>query len=129
MPTFESTMKTAAVFSEDNQHRYLLRKTWDENKIKAMILMTFPASSSIEYQDLTTMSILNNLAKLKYGSVDILNLFSKTDATMSQDLSVLNTPENDQQILQSAENADAIIIAYGRGSDSFLTLAFRFLRN
>ncbi len=34
MITDKSVVKTEAVFSDDRQHRYLLKKEWDKNKKK-----------------------------------------------------------------------------------------------
>lgn len=30
MNTIKSTIRTEAIFSKDEKHRYLLKKTWDE---------------------------------------------------------------------------------------------------
>ncbi len=125
MKTTKSTLETVAIYSDDNQHRYLLQKTWDSSKKKAMVIMIFPCSSDITQLDLTTMLVLNNLAKLDYGSVDILNLFSKTDANPSKDLASINTPDNDKQILTSAETADSIIIAWGKSGDGSKKIMLR----
>ena len=32
MKTIKSTLQTEAIFSDDQQHRYLLKKTWDSEK-------------------------------------------------------------------------------------------------
>ncbi len=125
MKTTESTLQTIAIYSDDNQHRYLLQKTWDSSKKKATVIMIFPCSSDITQLDLTTMLVLNNLAKLDYGSVDILNLFSKTDANPSKELASINTTDNDNQILASAESANSIIIAWGKGGDGSKKIMLR----
>lgn len=32
MQTIKSTLETEDIFNDDQQHRYLLKKTWDEDK-------------------------------------------------------------------------------------------------
>lgn len=32
METIKNTLETEAIFSDDQQHRYLLKKTWDSEK-------------------------------------------------------------------------------------------------
>lgn len=32
MKTIKNTLETEAIFSDDQQHRYLLKKTWDSEK-------------------------------------------------------------------------------------------------
>ena len=118
MKVFENTIKTVAIFSDDNNHRVLLRKTWDDDLKKAAFLMIFPASNDVSVTDLTTILVLNGLAKLGgYGSVDILNCFSKINANLSHKSESFNISENDEQILQSAMECDTIIIGWGTGGE------------
>ncbi len=118
MPTIteKSITKTDVIFSEDRQHRYLLRKSWNKNKRKAMVIIINPSSANEVNVDYTTMYVINNLSKLDYGTVEIVNIYSKIDAkiqvtTLDNDLSDI---ENDKQLLQSAKEADTIIIAWGK---------------
>jgi len=119
MNTVENNIKTVAVFSDDNRHRTLLRKTWseDENMKKAAILMIFPASNNIAVLDTTTMIVQNALANGGFGSVDILNIYSKIDGKPGQDSSGGNITENDEQIRQTATEVDSLIIAWGTGGE------------
>lgn len=48
------TMKSEAVFSDDKNHRYLLRKEWDKAKDRACVLMINPSSADGIVIDLTT---------------------------------------------------------------------------
>jgi hypothetical protein len=111
----KSSLKTEAVFSENKEHRYLLKKEWDKNKKKAMIIMINPSTADSMLIDRTTMYVINNLSQLGYGSVDILNAFSKisTKISLSNDMDDLVTKENDVYVQKSATKADSIIIAWG----------------
>ncbi len=118
MPTIteKSITKTDVIFSEDRQHRYLLRKSWNKNKRKAMVIMINPSSANEVNMDYTTMYVINNLSKLDYGTVEIVNIYSKIDTkiqvtTLENDLSDI---DNDKQLLQSAKETDTIIIAWGK---------------
>lgn len=117
--TDKSMIKTEAIFSEDRKNRYLLRKEWDKNKKKAMVLMVNPSYADGMLIDPTTMYVMNNLAKLDFGSVDIVNIFSALDGRRN----VKAVPEevmkaNTEHIMASAEKADIIIIAWGKVGDT-----------
>ncbi|SHH84017.1 hypothetical protein SAMN02745135_02356 [Caloranaerobacter azorensis DSM 13643] len=113
--TQKTTIKTEAYFSKDGKHRYLLKKEWDKRKKKAMVIMINPSSADSMVIDHTTMYVINNLSKLDFGSVDIVNMFSKIDIRLSsrQSIEELVDKENDNYIEKSAAKADYIIIAWG----------------
>ena len=111
------TMKTETVFSDDRKHRYLLRKEWDGKKKRAVIIMTNPSTADLLTMDYTTMYILNNLGKLDFGSVDIVNIVSK----MTKKLSIredADSPEHEREnfgfITNAAQKADVVIVAWGK---------------
>jgi hypothetical protein len=117
MQVEKSVMKTEAIFSDDRTHRYLLRKEWESKKKKAVVIMTNPSTADTFTLDYTTMYILNNLSKLDFGSVDIVNLVSK----MTKKLRIKNDAdsadaerENFGIISNSAQKADFVIIAWGK---------------
>jgi hypothetical protein len=72
MITEKSTVKTEAIFSDDKEYRYLLRKEWDSKKPKVSIIMKNPNICDNIQIDHTTMFIINNLVRLDYGGFDIL---------------------------------------------------------
>lgn len=115
MITDRMTMKTETIFSDDRQHRYLLRKEWDAKKPRATVIMTNPSTADILTMDYTTMYILNNLAKLGYGGVEIVNLVSKptTKLKITEGFDSMSD-ENTNVIMKSAEKSDSIIIAWGK---------------
>lgn len=116
MNEIKATIKSSAVFSDDQKHRVLLRREWDKTKPTAMVLMINPSSSALVHTDMTTLCILNNLEKLDYGSVEITNMYSevtnKISFRFSSDEELLHE-ENDKYIIKSAESAQAVVIAWG----------------
>lgn len=115
----KSVIKTEAIFSEDRQHRYLLRKEWDKNKKKAMVLMVSPSYADGVITDTTTMCVVNNLYRLDYGGVDIVNLYSAVDGSRCDDEGAdSNGNQNMDQIQASAAKVDIIIIAWGRAGET-----------
>lgn len=120
MLTEKGTIKTEAIFSDDRKQRYLLRKEWDSKKPKATIIMSNPSTADLHTLDYTTLYILNNLIKLNFGGVDIVNMISKCTRKLDVKLDLQDEPtdENIRQILKSAERADKVIIAWGKGGVS-----------
>ena len=116
MVTDKATMKTETIFSDDRSHRYLLRKEWDAKKPKATIIMTNPSTADILMMDYTTLYIINNLVRLNFGAVDIVNLVSKptTKLQVKQDMDDTMDSVNLDYIVKSAEKSDNIIIAWGK---------------
>ena len=116
MLTDKVIMKTETIFSDDRQHRYLLRKEWDSKKPRATIVMTNPSTADILLMDYTTLYIMNNLVKLEFGAVDIVNMVSKTTIKLNIKNTVdsLIDEENFNHILKSAEKSDSVIIAWGK---------------
>lgn len=64
MNTIKSTIYTEAIFSDDEHHRYLLKKTWDEKKPACTVITMYPHLDGVLSLDLTTVLILNQLANM-----------------------------------------------------------------
>ncbi len=77
MKITETKIRSKSVFSDDEEHRLLLHKEWDKQKPSAMIIMINPNSADDLNIDTTTMLVMNNLNRLGYGSVDVVNLYTK----------------------------------------------------
>ena len=124
MQTEKGTLKTEVIFSENRKHRYLLRREWDSKKARATVLMTNPSTADLHSMDYTTLYILNNLLKLDFGSVDIVNLVSTcTTKMVLKELTGKLEETNVQQIIKSAEAADKVIVAWGKGGEGSQKLA------
>ena len=122
MKSETSTIKCKAIFSDDRTHRMLLRHEWEKGGKSAMIIMINPNTADTLNIDLTTMLIINNLSKLGYGSVNIVNLYSQISPKLSlrfnSDDDLIDS-ENDKIIEQYAAMSDAIIIACGSVGRTF----------
>ena len=126
MITDKSVLKTEAVFSEDRQYRFILKKEWDNKKPKATIIMSNAGSSDMIKTDHTTMFIINNLVKLDYGSFDILNLIPKitNKLNLANDLEIDDKifDENIKFLVKSAETSEKVLIAWGSLSSKSVTV-------
>jgi len=111
-----TTIKSKALFSDDGLHRFLLHKEWDSQKKSAMIIMINPNTADTVNMDLTTILTINNLNKLGFGTVNIVNLYSrimeKLSLRFNSDEDLLEN-DTDKIIKQYATMSDAIIIAWG----------------
>jgi hypothetical protein len=116
MQTDKAAVKTEAVFSDDRKHRYLLRKEWEPKKPRATIIMTNPSTADMLTMDYTTLYIMNNIVRLDFGSIDIVNLVSKTTLKLNvkDDMDIKPSAENLDFILKSAEKSDKVILAWGK---------------
>lgn len=111
-----TTIRSKAIFSDDTEHRLLLRKEWDSEKPTAMVIMINPNTADTVNFDMTTMLVLNNVSKLGFGSVNILNLYSRIMEKLNLRFNgddELIADEADEIIQQYAAMSDAIIIAWG----------------
>ena len=114
MNIIQTTLATVAHFSDDGSKRYLLRKLWNEKLPSLAIIMLAPSEASGIELDTTTQLVLNNAARLGYGSVTIVNLFATlNDFALHQ--AEKSDPENMDAILSAAKNADQVIYAPGTG--------------
>ena len=111
-----TTIRSKAIFSDDKEHRLLLRKEWDSEKPTAMVIMINPNTADTVNFDMTTMLVLNNVSRLGFGSVNIVNLYSKIMEKLNLRFNgddELIHDEADEIIQQYAAMSDAIIIAWG----------------
>lgn len=116
MKTETTNTKSKALFSDDGEHRLLLWKEWDKDKPTAMIIMINPNTADTLNMDMTTMLVLNSLYKLGFGSVNIVNLYSRITPKLSLRFNSdddLIAEDCDETIEQYAAMSDAIIIAWG----------------
>ncbi len=109
-----SNLRTEIVSSNDGVYRYSLRKIWDDQKPSLAILMICPSSSGEVAVDTSTMLTLGNCYRLGYGSVTILNLFSKVNDFDLKDPNETDE-ENLQAILAAAESVPCFVLAAGTG--------------
>jgi hypothetical protein len=118
MITEKDTIKCEAIFNDNHTHRYLWKRVWNKDKPLAAVIMLNPCMSDNIVTDTTTTLVVNNVARLeKYGGVIIVNLYSLLASKLSfrwNSDEDLNGEENDTYIRKAAEDATAVIIAWGK---------------
>ena len=111
--TTKSTIKTEVIYDDDKNNKYLIRKEWDKNKKKALIIMKNAGQADEVVQDHTTMFVINNLTRLGYGVVDIVNLFPTIEGKENKE----SVTDNLKCIQEAVVRADDVIIAVGKGAE------------
>ena len=118
---------TTVTYSEDRGRRYLLTKKWSDDLPKATIIMLMPSGSGVVQQDVTIGCIINCISQLGFGSVDIVNLFSRVDVEISANMKVtgLTDKENDKIILESVATSTTVILAWGKCDETNIKIKQR----
>lgn len=115
MKTEISTLHTEAVYSDDHSRRYVLRKLWDDTKPKLAIILLAAGSAGTVMLDKTTQLVINNSARLGYGSVSIMNL----SAVLNDfNLHHAEDPENVKVIVEEAKTAEKVVFSPGTGKSN-----------
>ncbi|MDI6430240.1 DUF1643 domain-containing protein [Staphylococcus epidermidis] len=115
MQNIQCILETEAIFSDDNQHRYLLKKTWDKDKKIISVITCYPNFEGTKKLDLTTQLILNKVSEMKdFGSINFVNLYSNM-ITTTNIKHIENSHDNhtDIQIMRAVKEADEVILAWG----------------
>ena len=127
----KDTIKAESHFSEDRQHKFLTKRTWNKDKPSLAVIMLQSGFSDNLVNDTTTGLVVNAVARLEsYGSVQILNLYSKITNHLNfrynsdEDLS---PKENDDYILKSASECEKIVLAWGKTENTNMRVAERVL--
>lgn len=114
MKILKSTLKTEVVYDDTLENKYLVKKEWDKTKKTALIIMKNAGNANQIEQDQTTMYVINNLAKLGYGSVSIMNLFP---SVINKDNNT-SAIENLKFVQAEVPKVDDVIIAVGTGIET-----------
>jgi len=112
--TIKCTIKTEVTYDDEMKNKYLIRKEWDKNKKKALVIMKNAGHADEIVQDQTTMYVINNLSKLEYGVVDIVNLFPSIEKVETKEAAI----ENLKCIQEAIARVDDVIIAAGKGVET-----------
>ena len=114
MKTIKSTLETEAIFSDDQQHRYLLKKTWDSEKQTITIITMYPHYDGILNIDLTTQLIMNKVSEMDaFGSINFVNLYSNITAAINLKQLDAHDKHTDVQIMKAVKESDEVILAWG----------------
>ena len=115
MKTEISTLHTEAVYSDDYSRRYVLRKLWDDTKPKLAIILLAAGNAGNVMLDKTTQLVINNSARLGYGSVAIMNLSAVLN---DYNLHHVEDPENVKVIVEEAKTAEKVVFSPGTGKSN-----------
>ena len=115
METIKSILETEAIFSDDQQHRYLLKKTWDSEKQTIAIITMYPNYTGLLRIDLTTQLIMNKVSKMDtFGSINFVNLYSNITTPINiKHLENAYDKHTDIQIMKAVKESDEVILAWG----------------
>lgn len=114
MKIIKSTLRTEVAYDDEMENKYIVKKEWDKTKRKVLILMKNAGQTDEIVQDQTTMYVMNNLAKLDYGSVIIMNLFPSLEDEDTNE----SATENLKCIQEEITKVDDVIIAVGTGIET-----------
>ena len=116
MKTIKNTLETEAISSNDQQHRYLLKKTWDSEKQTLTIITMYPHYDGIINIDLTTQLIMNKVSEMDaFGSIYFVNLYSNITTPINLKHLEENAYDNHTniQIMKAVKESDDVILAWG----------------
>lgn len=104
-----------AVISDCGTYRYLLRRTWDHAKPRALFVMLNPSTADAEIDDATIRSCIRLCKSLGYGSFEVVNLFAyrATDPEALFTAADAVGPRNDHSIEAAILRCDMAICAWG----------------
>ncbi|MBM6055613.1 DUF1643 domain-containing protein [Staphylococcus epidermidis] len=115
MKTIKNILETEAIFSDDQQHRYLLKKTWDSEKQTITIITMYPNYTGLLRIDLTTQLIMNKVSEMDaFGSINFVNLYSNIKTPINlKHLENAYDKHTDIQIMKAVKESDEVILAWG----------------
>jgi hypothetical protein len=109
-------LENDAVISDCGKYRYLLRRTWDHKKPRALLVMLNPSTADARQDDATIRSCVRLLTGLGYGSMEVVNLMAYR-ATNPKDLPTKPSDalgaNNPNVIGAAAFRCDIVICAWG----------------
>lgn len=108
-------MERDAVISDCGRYRYLLRRAWDHEKPRALIVMLNPSTADAEIDDPTIRSCIRLSRGLGYGSFEVVNLFGlrATDPAELERAADPIGPQNATVGDAAINRCDIVICAWG----------------
>jgi len=108
-------LENDAVISECGLYRYLLRRTWDAKKPRALLVMLNPSTADARIDDATIRSCVRLLTALQYGSMEVVNLFGFRATDPKELLTCIDPvgPKNDGIVESAVGRCDVVVCAWG----------------
>ena len=121
-------LENDAVISDCGRYRYLLRRTWDFKKPRALFVMLNPSTADASTDDATIRSCVRLLKALEYGSLEVVNLFAWRATDPNELRTVENPigPMNERVMYAAVQRCDVVVFAWG--ADPFAERKSRFTR-
>ncbi len=104
-----------AVISDCGKYRYLLRRAWDHDRMRALFVMLNPSTADAEIDDPTIRSCMRLCKNWGYGSFEVVNLFGWR-ATDPKELAKADDPvgpDNGRVVEGAIRRVDVAICAWG----------------
>lgn len=108
-------MERDAVISDCGRYRYLLRRAWDHDRLRALFVMLNPSTAYAEQDDATIRSCIRLCKSWGYGSFEVVNLYGWR-ATDPRELALQYDaigPKNDDIARAAIYRCDVAICAWG----------------
>lgn len=108
-------LENDAVISDCGKYRYLLRRTWNHNAPRALLVMLNPSTADAKLDDATIRSCVRLLSSHGYGSMEVVNVYGwrATDPTELAKQSDPVGPRNQIVIEAAIHRCDVVICAWG----------------
>ncbi len=109
-----------AVISDCGRYRYLLRRVWNYDRPRALLVMLNPSTADAEVDDPTIRSCVRLLDVLAYGSFEVVNLYGWR-ATDPKELAKVDArigPDNDRIMEGAIHRCDITVCAWGAHRDA-----------
>lgn len=108
-------LENDAVISDCGKYRYLLRRVWDYERIRALFIMLNPSTADAKADDPTIRSCVRLCKDNNFGSLEVVNLFGyrATDPDDLLEVEDLTGPDNYKIIDSAMSRCDLYIYAWG----------------
>lgn len=108
-------LENDARISDCGKYRYLLRRTWDHAKPRALLIMLNPSTADGHQDDATIRSCVRLLVGLGYGSMEVVNCFAWRATDPKELFSAIDPigADNDNVIEGAVSRCDVAICAWG----------------
>lgn len=108
-------LENDAVISDCGKYRYLLRRTWDHGKLRALLVMLNPSTADARQDDATIRSCVRLLSGLGYGSMEVVNVFGYRATDPGELLKADDPcgPKNEDIVRAAIERCDTVVVAWG----------------
>ncbi len=106
---------SVAIYSDCENYRYSLTRTWDETGKRVLFVMLNPSTATEVQNDPTVERCERRARTLGYGAFCVCNIFAyrATDPKVMRAQADPTGPANDAAIIEASDWADDIVCAWG----------------